>query len=63
MPQESPSPIMRRLVTYLMEVEDENLRALVAELVDIKRQYIHNRNRPTQQYKEKVDAYARLLDE
>mgnify|MGYP006433164385 FL=1 len=36
---------------------------LVAELVAIKQQHMHNTNRPMQKYKDKIDAYASLKEE
>lgn len=62
MPDGAEQPFRSRLVQYFMAIEDEELRSLVAELVAIKAEYLHNANRPMGRYKEKIDAYASLHD-
>jgi hypothetical protein len=55
--------IIRRVGDYLQEFEDDDLRALVAELVEIKYTHQNSSNRPMRQYREKIDAYASLIDD
>ena len=63
MPDASRTPAQQRLIEYFREIEDPHLMELVAELVAIKQQHMHNTNRPMQKYKDKIDAYASLKEE